>query len=405
MPGLPVFSARCLLIVAALLGQVASLAFAGEKRRPATVDDLMQIRHIPEVAIAPDGQSVAYVVSEADLKQSRYNTDVWLVSAQGGTPVKLTNGPGRDDSPRWAPDSKTIGFISDRDGKPQVWLIAAKGGEARKLTDSPTGVRDFAWSPDGKMIAYLATEPDSETDAKRKQEKADFRVVDRDLPRDHLHLIPARGGPSWPLTVGPYCILNFDWSPDGKQIVYAAAPSRGLGDLYHSDLYVIAAPVKRGVPGKPRPLVQREGMDTLPKWSPDGKSIAFVSGDGKLDWLDNLYLCVVPAEGGTPRNVSKKFDGKINPAGHGSYAWTADSAGLCFVGDEKASRHLFLLSVRTGELGRMSIGARFHSQLDRRGDLLAFLSEDPATPPEVYCAPLDRSGADLDADPPRRPSF
>src|SRR6266542_3910023 len=239
MPGLPVFSARCLLIVAALLGQVASLAFAGEKRRPATVDDLMQIRHIPEVAIAPDGQSVAYVVSEADLKQSRYNTDVWIVSAQGGSPIKLTNGPGRDDSPRWAPDSKTVGFLSDRDGKPQVWLIGPSGGEAWKLTDSKTGVRDFAWSPNGRWLAYLATDPETAAEAKRKQDKADFHIVDRDHKMDHLHLIPAAGGAGRRLTAGAFCVLTFDWSPDGKQIAYAAAPSRGLGDLYHSDLYVI----------------------------------------------------------------------------------------------------------------------------------------------------------------------
>jgi dipeptidyl aminopeptidase/acylaminoacyl peptidase len=384
---------------AALLLCLPLSAAAGDKRRPLTVEDVMRIRHIPAVALAPDGQSVAYVVSVADLKQGRYNTDVWLAPARGGAPLRLTRAPGRDDSPRWAPDSETLGFLSDRDGKPQVWLIRATGGEAWKLTDSKTGVRDFAWSPDGKAIAYLAAEPDSEADAKRKQEKADFRVVEHDRKLDHLHLISGAGGASKRLTAGAFCVLNFDWSPDSRQLVYAAAPSRGLEDLYHSDLYVTGTD-----PGKPRPLVKRQGMDTLPKWSPDGKSIAFVSGDGKLDWLDNSYLCVVPAAGGDPRNVSKKFDGRISPAG-GSYAWTADSTGLCFLGDEQATRQLFLLSVRSGELGRLTSGERFHGHFDLRGEFLAFLSENPQTPPEVCLAPLGHSATDLDSDPPRRPSL
>src|SRR5262249_7923053 len=81
-----------------------------------------------------------------------------------------------------------------RDGQPQVWLISPTGGEARRLTDSKTGVRDFAWSPDGKQFAYIATDPDTEEEAKRKKDKADVRVVDRDLKMDHLHLIPASAG-------------------------------------------------------------------------------------------------------------------------------------------------------------------------------------------------------------------
>src|SRR5437870_5506844 len=124
---------RLSTLTAVLLCVAIGPASAGEKQRPATIDDIMQVRHINETAITPDGRSVAYVVSEADLKQGRYNTDIWMVPSAGGPSVKLTNGPGRDDTPRWAPDSKTVGFLSDRDGKPQVWLIGAKGGEARKL--------------------------------------------------------------------------------------------------------------------------------------------------------------------------------------------------------------------------------------------------------------------------------
>src|SRR5437588_3746081 len=113
-----------LLTLSAVRGQ------AGDKLRPMTVDDIMKVRYLMETALSPDGTRVLYAVSEADLKQGRYNTDVWMVPFGGGTPVKLTNGPARDDMPRWSPDGKQIAFLSDRDGKPQIWLISPSGGEA-----------------------------------------------------------------------------------------------------------------------------------------------------------------------------------------------------------------------------------------------------------------------------------
>jgi dipeptidyl aminopeptidase/acylaminoacyl peptidase len=354
---------------------------AGEKSRPMTVDDVMKVRYITETAIAPDGAHVVYVVSEADLKQGRYNSDLWMVPFDGGAPVRLTAAPGRDDAPRWAPDGKQIAFISDRSGTPQVWLISPTGGEATKLTDSKTAVRDVVWSPDGKQIAYIAREPDTADEAKRKQDKADVIVVGKDK-MDHLHVIPASGGPSKQLTHGAFSVLNFSWSPDGKQLAYAAAPSWRPEDVYRSDLNVLPA-----TGGKPRALVRREGMDQLPKWSPDGKTIAFVSGDGKLDWLGNTYLCLVPAEGGDPRNVSRKFDDRID-----SFDWAPDGTRFYFTADWSATRQLFALSASTGELDTLTSGERLHAKysLSRDGRRIALLVEDPMTPREVYVAELPK---------------
>jgi dipeptidyl aminopeptidase/acylaminoacyl peptidase len=354
---------------------------SGEKSRPMTVDDVMKVRYLTETAISPDGAHVVYVVSEADLKQGRYNSDLWMVPFAGGAPVRLTTAPGRDDSPHWAPDGKRIAFISDRSGTPQVWLISPTGGEATKLTDSKTAVRDVAWSPDGKQIAYIAREPDTADEAKRKQDKADVIIVGKDK-MDHLHVILTGGGPSKQLTRGAFSVLNFSWSPDGKQLAYAAAPSWRPEDVHRSDLHVIPA---EG--GKPRVLVKREGMDQLPKWSPDGKTIAFVSGDGKADWLGNTYLCLVPAEGGAPRNLSRKFDGRID-----AFDWAPDGTRLYFAADWAATRQLSALSARTGELDTLTSGERLHDKysLSRDGRRIAFLVEDPTTPREVYVAELPR---------------
>jgi dipeptidyl aminopeptidase/acylaminoacyl peptidase len=367
------------LLLAFLLPLYAVRGQAGEKLRPMTVDDIMKVRYLMETALSPDGTQVLYAVSEADLKQGRYNTDLWMVPFAGGTPVKLTNAPGRDDTPRWSPDGKKVGFVSDRDGKPQIWLISPTGGEATKLTDSKTGMRDFAWSPDGTQIAYTAREPDTEAEAKRKKDKAEVIVVGKEK-MDHLYVIPAGGGASRQLTHGNFSVLNFSWAPDGKQIAYAAAPSPRAEDVFRSDLYVLPA-----AGGKPRTLVKRAGMDHLPKWSRDGKTIAFISGDGNADWLENTAVCLVPAEGGTPRNVSQKFDGRI-----GSCEWAADGETIYFAANYRATRQLFALSPQTGDVRPLTSGDRLHDgySLSRDGRRIAFLIEDPTTPREVYASSL-----------------
>jgi Tol biopolymer transport system component len=128
------------------------------QKRPATIDDLMKIRNVQEAQISPEGDRVVYVISEINLEKNISNSDLWLVGTKGGPPVRLTCGPGRDESPRWSPDGKTIAFISDRDETSQIWLINPRGGEAFRLTGIKGGVSSFAWSPDGVKIAFLSQE-------------------------------------------------------------------------------------------------------------------------------------------------------------------------------------------------------------------------------------------------------
>jgi dipeptidyl aminopeptidase/acylaminoacyl peptidase len=361
----------------------AGILHADAKPRPMTVDDVMKVRHIVEASIAPDGSQVVYVISEPDLQQNQYNTDLWLVPAAGGAATKLTAGPKQDDTPRWSPDGKTIAFLSDRDGTPQIWLIAPAGGEARKLTKNATGIKNLAWSPDGSRLAFLALDPDAAVEGKAQPPSPDITVVDQHNPREHLHVIGEDGGGSRQLTRGPFTVDAFSWSPDGKTIAYARKPTMGLSDQWRTDLFVVSAEK-----GESRPLVERPGIDTLPVWSPDGKTVAFVSNDGAHDWLANTFLCVVPAAGGKPRKVSERFDGVILGPDRDVLHGSPDGKRLLFAAEHRAGKHLFEVALETGEVKGLTSGDRIFDgfSFSRDRTKMACLLEDPATPREVHVA-------------------
>lgn len=346
------------------------------KLRPLTIEDIMRIKNIHDAQIAPDGSRVLYVISEADVKRNFYNSNIWIVDTEGGTLFKLTNGPKRDDNPRWSPDGKRIAFISDRDGKNQIWLISPFGGEAWKLTNTTNGVGSFFWSPDSRKIAFLLADPETEEERKRREEKGDVILVDRNLKMIHIHIIDVETKQTAQITEGNFSVDSLSWAPDNENIAFSARPSPEVPDLFNTDIYTVSIRS-----GKIKKIVANDGVDTSPKWSSDGRMIAFVSNDGRNEWIANWYICVVPAAGGDSRNISKAFDEFIS-----SCIWSSDSRTLYFQGNQRVTTQLFAVSVETGRIKQISSGKRVYRNFSFSKDTskTAFLVSESTTPTEVY---------------------
>lgn len=331
-----------------------------------SVEDYATMPQVSAPHWSPDGKQIAYVVAKADLAKtiSTYDSDLWLIDADGKNDRRLTYTTGADFRPRWSPDGTRLAFLSDRGGRNAIYVLDPRGGEARLLSNEPTPVREFEWSPDGRQIAFTRIdEPSGE---------GEVRVVGENMRQVHLYLADVESGKSRRLTNDKLSTFDLSWSPNGWEIALARADGTGLDALHATDIHILSTR-----DGAIRPLVVRPGHDRNPRYSPDGKSIAFTSAGGVAHWLVEFDIHVVPSAGGTPRKIPA-YD--RTPDGH---AWTDDSRGLWIEGPWNISAQLFRVNADGSGFTNVLPGVEA-TDADVHGNRIAYIRQSPNTPPELW---------------------
>ena len=293
-------------------------------RAALAVDDLMRLRSIVDVQISPDGSRVAYVTSTPNLARNSHDAALFLVAAEGGAPtrigesVSIFNVPTPRPQLRWTPDGGSVSVVGMAEGRPEVFAVAASGGEARQVTKAPEGVIAYEWSPDGGSIAFITVDSMPADEERRRADKS--FTIRAGAPDRATRLVVQRvdrPGALKVLTPPSQYVDALSWSPDGREIAYSAAPRTGFSAAYEARIY--AAPVESGAI---RTIVDRPGMNTGPRFSPDGTSIAFISTNGHRDIMASRSLTIVRASGGEPRAFLMD-DAWVN-----EYVWAPDSRSM-----------------------------------------------------------------------------
>jgi dipeptidyl aminopeptidase/acylaminoacyl peptidase len=362
---------------------------AAQSLRRVTVDDLMALRTINDVKVSPAGDRVAYVVSTPSLTSNTHEAALFLVPTAGGQPTRLAVDarifvPALP-APRlaWLPDGKSISFLAIDGARPQVFTTDASGGPARPMTSAPEGVSAYEWSPDGRRVAYLSRDPAPPppvaTRAGALPPATRLWVQDASQPSTAKVLTPP-----------DRYVDSFAWAPDGREIAYSFAPFSGFLAPYSTR--IVAVPADGGTA---RPLVDREGMNVRPQYSPDGRRLSFITTNGRTGIIAPRGLAVADARGGEDAGI-RSFP--LDDAWISEVVWAHDGASLFVTMNEgtyaRGARMFEMPIVQVqladGRAGRVTSGetVEYSLSLSRDGRTLVSRSVEARTMGDVVVRDL-----------------
>jgi dipeptidyl aminopeptidase/acylaminoacyl peptidase len=384
-------------------------AAAPEDGRPFDVRDLLGLRRVSSVSVAPDGKRLTFTLRSDDVKANKGLTAVWLLDAskKGAQPERLTGDQTHDGSAVWSHDGRYIYFLSSRSGSAQVWRMQANGADAVQVTDLPLAVGSFRVLPAGdRLVVSLDVFRDCDDLACSKQrleaaahatatgvlfEQLFVRHWDTwsDGRRSQLFSLPldARGiasGPPVALTAGidgdvpgkPFGgNEDYDVSPDGQQIAFSVRIA-GRTEPWSTNFDVYLVPTTGGTPKNL--TADNPAWDGQPAFSPDGKTLAYLAMDRPGFEADRFHLVLLDLKSGKKRALTRDWDRSI-----ANFAWSRDGKTLFATTDHLGQHPLWAIDAATGrsaaitgdgEVEGFSVGPK----------KIFYTDSTLASPPDIY---------------------
>ena len=392
-----------IVLLGILVGATLGLAAQSAAKKPIAFNDFIGIQRVTDPQLSPDGARIAFVVTVMDVSANRGLSDIWIVPSRGGEPRRLTSSPAADMNPRWSPDGRTIAFISTRSGSPQVWTIDPNGGEAVQLTRISTGASGIAWSPAGTHLAFVSSVfpdlADDESNRKRMEEleasKVKGRVYDHllfrhwnvwwDGTRSHLFVVPAAGGTPVDVSTGDFDVppialggsQDYVFSPDGSEIAFVrnTDPEFRLGLGTNNDIFLTGAGG-----GEAKKLTTSKANDHSPRYSPDGRYIAYLAMARPGFEADKQSLMLYDRKAGTTVNLTEKLDYSAD-----DLFWAPGSAAIYFDAQDKGRTAVFKVTLATKKIDRVLDGRFMASPaLSPDGGTLYFLMQAIDRPNDIW---------------------
>jgi dipeptidyl aminopeptidase/acylaminoacyl peptidase len=402
-----------------------SASEAGRKSR-LTPRALLEVKRLSEPQMHPDGERIAFVVTEPDFDESLNVSHIWLTEwpidddpeeedaqenrsrATDETPPpapaspedltrQLTFSRDGEDYPKWSPDGRYLAFLSarpdptkteeDEEEEPtaQIWALPENGGEAYCVTEAKEGILDYAWSADSASVVYLAPEPrprplESVRKDDRDRRKVDPIVEHEERLRRQFWQIEVDNGKPKLLHTADYGVSEFALSPDGTRLVYVTNHTGDPNDYHVGDLVLVTLPdgVSRNLPARP-------GDKTHLRWSPDSRGLAF------LAWLDPALSysrqCLYGIDLSSPEApadyrlmTDPAFDYDIT-----SFAWsTEDDALYALAAVGTGSELIRVEETGTERLSADNATVMEDLNVDPDGDALIFVAETARLFPEIF---------------------
>lgn len=355
--------------------------------QPLSPGDLFGLKYATSAALSPDGQWVAYTVSQQREPNDPAGpswSEIYVVSVSGGDPRGIVTGKVSAGSVAWRSGGKELSFLMAPEKKParQVWVKPLDGGDARMVTNVSTGVSAYEWSASGAKLAFVSQEPTSKREEMLRDKGYGFIYYEENLKNSHLFVADVNAdlvaGEPKQLTNDVH-VWSFALSPTGTFAVISASTrnlvdySYAFNDLYRVDLST----------GATARLNKGQGKLGNYAVSPDGKLLAYAAAfDRKDHAVSQAYVLTLPD--GEPKNLTPAgFKGHVNWVGWKDKNTVVYRAGegvhmtLSSVSKDGGERKIVLHSKEAGTVfSPPSFNADFRT--------LVFTGSTPTVPEDVY---------------------
>ncbi len=282
---------------------------------------------------SPNGLRIAFASTrdDPDPDDDNYIYNIYVMNADGSGQTRLTDNPARDSSPRWSPNGRRIAFVSTRDDPDpeddnhiyNIYVMNADGSGQTRLTDNPAADRGPRWSPNGRRIAFAST---------------------RDGNYE-IYVMNANGSGQTRLTDNSALDLHPRWSPDGRRIAFASTRDGNY------EIYVMNA--NGSVQTR---LTDNPAADRDPRWSPDGRRIAFASTRDDPDPDDdnriyNIYVMNADGSGQTRLTYNSALD--LDPR------WSSDGRRIAFASTRDGNYETYVMNADGSGQTRLTYNSAF----------------------------------------------
>lgn len=353
---------------------------------------------------SPDGRTLAFISSRPSNDPTppqgpaQSNPPTQSNQQGGSQPAQTSPQASVTPAPTAQSTATTPGVSSsqqtasaDTQPRAQVWALSLEGGEARRLTNLKNGVNNFDWSPDGTRLVVTTRTGPSDLKAPssdvRHYKHTSYKFNDTgwfDDKRAHLWVVDVQSGNARQITSGEdWNDSDPQWSPDSTRIAFVSdRTGKAFDESRNTDVWVVSA--EGGALTK---ISDHDEEDSSPRWSPDGKQIAFT---GRVREREHPKIYLAPAVGGAPsRNVAPSLD--LIPS---NLTWAEQGRALYFETGVKGELHLFRADVRDGRVTQVTKGPRAVRavDIDDAARRLVYASNDFKHLDDLYTASLDGSG-------------
>ncbi|HVG21167.1 MAG TPA: S9 family peptidase [Blastocatellia bacterium] len=369
---------------------VLSVSAWANGRGKLTLDLYLDWEYVSSPQISPDGSQVVYARRWTDKVNDKFDSDIWIMNADGTKNRFIVKG----SSPQWSPDGRRIAYLAS--GQPtgtQIFVRWMDTGEETQLTRLERPPSNIEWSPDGKRIAFNMSMPSKPpftikmparptgakwVDPPRVIDRLDYRADGmgyRPEGFSHIFVIPDGGGSPRQLTDGDYNHGAPEWTPDSQTIIFSGVRKPDAEYLRGgSDIYALSVGT-----GQIRQLTDRNGPDTNPTVSPDGRLVAYTGFDQTEDTYTVSKLYVMDIDGKNKRALTASLDRAPS-----ELRWAADGSGVYFTTEDRGTNNLYLASVKGGSVRQVTEGNHqlSVSSMTKNG-LVACVLTSPTEPGDV----------------------